>query len=349
MAVVFGGVVLIGPPAGDGPPLDPTSTGPTGTRALVVLLGELGAEIEVSDRVPTAADDVALVLADGLDEPGRNDIATWVEAGGTLVVADPGSPLHPFPVDAPGALVEGPFDQTCTIPALEMVTNLEPPPGSAGYGLVPGAEGCYFRDGAAYLAVAPRGEGDVVAVGGAGLFVNQSLGDADNAVLAAALLAPRAGTSVALLAPPTPGGGDEGLTDLVGDNVKASLVQLGVAFGVYLLWRARRLGSPVEEAQPVELASSELVVAVGNLLQQARHCDEAARLVGDDLRRRLAERVGLAADSPVAQVAEVAAARSGIPAERLHAAMAPPPLPGPEALVVHVAAAETLHQEVIHA
>jgi hypothetical protein len=134
----------------------------------------------------------------------------------------------------------------------------------------------------------------------------------------------------------------------VGDNVKAALVQLGVAFGVYLLWRARRLGSPVVESQPVALASSELVVAVGNLLQQARHSDEAARLVGDDLRRRLAERLGLGADSPAVQVAAVAAARTGIPVERFHAAMAPPPLAGPEALLVHAAAVETLHQEVNH-
>ncbi|HVL04212.1 MAG TPA: hypothetical protein VM386_07240, partial [Acidimicrobiales bacterium] len=163
------------------------------------------------------------------------------------------------------------------------------------------------------------------------------------------LLAPRAGTSVTILAPPAPGGGDAGLTDLVGDNVKAALAQLGVAFIVYVLWRARRLGSPVVESQPVALAASELVVAVGNLHQQARHPDQAARLVGDDLRRRLAERLGLGADSPAAHVAAVAADRTGIPVERLQAAMAPPPVPGPQALVVHAADAEALHQEVVHA
>ena len=351
VAVVVLGVVLIGPPAREGPPLDPTSTGPSGTRALVLLLGELGAEVDVSDQAPTAADDVVLVLADDLEASRRDDIASWVEAGGTLVVADPMSPLHPFPVESPGGLglVEGSFDGTCTIPALASVEDLEPPSGSTGYGAVPGAQGCYFRDGSAYLATMPRGDGHVVAVGGAGLFVNQVLGSADNAVLAAALLAPRAGTSVTILALPGPGGGDATLTDLVGDNVKAALGQLGVAFAVYVLWRARRLGAPVIESQPVALASSELVVAVGNLLQQARHSDRAARLVSDDLRRRLAERLGLGADSPAAHVAAVAADRTGIPVERLRTAMAPPPHPGPEALVVHAADAEALHQEVIHA
>lgn len=351
VAAVVLGVILIGPPATQGPPLDPASSGPLGTKALVLLLEELGAEVEVSDQAPPAEDDVALVLTDDLGEARRIEVEAWVEAGGTLVVADPLSALHPFPVEAPSGfgLVEAPFDATCALPALESVTEVEPPTGSIGYGLIPGTEGCFLRDDSAFLALASRGEGSIVALGGAGLFTNQALGDADNAVLAAVLLAPRVGTTVTFLRPPVPGGGDDGLAELVGDNVKASLAQLGVAFGLYVLWRARRLGSPVVEAQPVTLKSSELVVAVGNLLQQARHHDEAARLVGDDLRRRLAERLGLGGDAPVAQVAQVAAARTGVPVERVHAAMVPPHLAGPDALVAHAAEAEALHQEVVHA
>jgi hypothetical protein len=350
VVAVVAGVVLIGPPATDGPPLDPGSSGPLGTLALVLLLEELGAEVEVSDEAPVG-DGVALVLTDDLGEELRDGVDAWVEAGGTLVVADPQSPLHPFAVEvgAGFGLVEAPFDASCSLTALESVRELEPPAGSVGYALVPGSEGCFLRDGSAYLAVVPRGEGEVVAVGGAGLFTNQVLGDADNAVLAAALLAPREATAVTFLRPPAPGGGDDGLSDLVGDNVKAALVQLAVAFGLYVLWRARRLGSPVGEPQAVTLESSELVVAVGNLLQQARQCDEAARLVGDDLRRRLAERLGLGGDAPGPEVAEVAAARTGLPVERVQSAMAPPPLAGPEALVAHAAEVEALHQEIVHA
>lgn len=351
VAVVVVGVVLIGPPSGLRPPLDPSSNDPLGTRALVLLVEELGAEIEVSDQGPGAGDDVALVLSDDLGEEQRDDVEAWVEAGGTLVVADPVSLLHPFSIQAGSGLglVEAPFDDTCALPALASVAEVEPPGGSIGYELVPGSEGCFRRDGAAYVAVAPQGEGNVVALGGAGLFTNQALGDADNAVLAAVLLAPRVGTTVAFLRPPAPGSGDQGLLALVGDNVKASVAQLGVAFGVYVLWRARRLGSPVTESQPVALESSELVVAVGNLFQQAHHHDQAARLVGDDLRRRLAERLGLGGDTPAGQVAEVAAARTGVPAERLLSAMAPSPLTGSEALVAHAAEAEALHRELVHA
>ncbi len=351
VVVVVAGVVLIGRPAGSGPPLDPSSTGPLGTAALVALLDELGAEVDVGNAAPGPDDQVALVLADDLDDAGRAQLVSWTQAGGTLVVADPQSVLHPFPVkEAPGlGLLPAPVDRSCDLPALASVAEVAPPTGSVAYDLVPGSTGCYRQGGGAYLAAATEGDGVVVAVGGAGLFTNQAIGDADNAVLAAALLAPRPGTGVAFLRPPVPGSGGEGLAELVGDNVKAVLAQLGLAFVVYALWRARRLGRPVVERQPVELEASELVVAVGRLLQQARHHDEAARLVGDDLRRRLADRLGLGPDASAEQVAEVAARRSGIPVERVRATMAPPPLDDADALVAHAQRVEAVHQEVLHA
>ena len=54
----------------------------------------------------------------------------------------------------------------------------------------------------------------------------------------------------------------------MGDGVRGSLWQLALGFLVFALWKARRLGRPVAEPQPVELAASELTVAVGNLLQR---------------------------------------------------------------------------------
>ncbi len=351
LSVLVAGVLLVGRPTGEGPPLDPGSTGPLGTAALVVLLEELGAEVDVTDAPPGPAHDVALVLADDLDDAGRGELAGWVQAGGTLVVADPASTLHPFPVGEVPALgvVELPVDTTCDLPALAPVGAVEPPAGSVTYELLPGADGCFRRGADVYVAATAAGAGAVVAVGGAGVFTNQSIGEADHALLAASLLAPRPGTRLAFLAPPAPGSGSEGLAELVGDNVKAALVQLGLAFATYTLWRARRLGRPVEEPQPVALEASELVVAVGRLLQEARHHDEAARLVGEDLRRRLAERLGLAPDAAAEQVAEVAAARSAIPAARILAALEPPPLRGADDLVAHVTHAHAVHEEVVHA
>ena len=354
VAVVVLGVVLVGRPPSEGPPLDPASVGPTGTRALLLLLEELGAEVIVTDQPPEPGDprmvDVALVLADDLDDAGRTALGRWVDSGGTLVVADPLSPLHPFaPESPPGlGLVEQSFDADCAIAALAGVGELDPPPGSVAYQLVDGSQGCFHRGEAAFVAVAPTGRGAAVAVGGAGLFTNQALGDGDNAVLAASLVVPSPGTRVLFLRPPVPGSGSAGLSELVSRNVIAALWQLAVAFLVYAAWRARRLGRALSEPQPVDLQASELVVAVGHLLQHARHHDQAARLVGDDLRRRLAERLGLSGDASPREVAEVAALRSGIPAERILAAIDPPRLRDAGDLVARVSEAEAIGREVVH-
>ena len=52
----------------------------------------------------------------------------------------------------------------------------------------------------------------MVRLGGASVLVNRELGEADNAVLLASLLVPAEGTTVQVLQPPLPGGGDAGLS-----------------------------------------------------------------------------------------------------------------------------------------
>jgi hypothetical protein len=156
----------------------------------------------------------------------------------------------------------------------------------------------------------------VVRLGGASVLVNQELGEADNAILLASLLVPAEGTAVQLLQPPLPGGGAAGLGDLIAPRVRLALWQLVVAFVLLALWRARRLGRPVAEPQPVQLPGAELVVAVGNLLQRAKGRGQAAGLLTDDLRRSLAGRLGLPPSAPADQVAD-AAARPGMPRERV--------------------------------
>jgi len=323
-------VVLIGRPGDDGPPLDPSSTEPLGTRALVLLLEDLGAEVSVRDGGPEADDDVALVLADVLDDGERDGVRRFVEGGGRLVVTDPASPLQPYA--ATGTVGTEPLGRGCEVPALRDVERVDPV-GGVGFDVPPGGTACFRGGAGAFVAVADAGAGTVVGIGGAGLLTNAELGEVDNAVLAGALLAPVPGTRVAVVRPAAAGGGSKSLSDLVSPGVKGALLQLGVAFLVYALWRARRLGQPVPEPQPVPLAASELVVAVGNLLQQAGRRDQAGALLQADLRRRLAERLGLPLDAPAGVVATTAAARTGIPEERLRAALAPVSLSRDDELV----------------
>jgi hypothetical protein len=350
-AAVLVGALLVGPPAEDGEALDPESSGRLGALGLVRTLESLGAEVAPTRGAPGPDVDVAVVLGDRLGREGQDDLLAWVRGGRTLVVADPSSPL--VQVEPTGEVVDPRRDAGgCGIEALREVEELSVQ--GVGFDLGVRGRGCLSDgDGGSFVVATPLGDGTVVAVGGAAVWVNERLGRADNAVLAAALLAPTGGTQVAVVLPALVGGGSASLTDLVGDGPKQALLQLGVAFTLYALWRGRRLGRPVPEPQPVELAASELVVAVGDLLQQGRHHGRAAEVIREDLRRHLAARLGLPASAAPAHVAEVAAARTGLDRLRLSDLLAPAPaasapVGGDDELVALAAAASAVTEELDH-
>ena len=54
-------------------------------------------------------------------------------------------------------------------------------------------QSCFTRGDGAFVVADPRGDGWVVAVGGAGAFVNARLDSEDNAALAANIAVPRLG------------------------------------------------------------------------------------------------------------------------------------------------------------
>ena len=294
IAVLVAGVVALLAPrgGGDGPPLDPRSTKGLGTRALVETLGALGGDVAVTRDAPDASFTTALVLADDLPPARRDQVERWVRGGGTLVVTDPSSPLVPFPGagSTDVGLFQSDIDRRCDLPALRGVGRVSVEGGTV-FDAPAGTDACYPRGDGHWLVAAPVGEGTLVALGGAAPFVNRHLDEAGNAAVIAALLVPRQGTRVAFLRRPPPGtAGRRSLADLVSPRVKAAGWQLGFAFVLLALWRGRRLGRPVPEAQPVPLAGSELVVAVGGLLQRTGNRGRAAEVLRDDLRRECERR-----------------------------------------------------------
>jgi hypothetical protein len=302
-----------------GAPLDPGSTAPDGTKALVQLVDRLGGSLRVVDDAPTDDLDVALLLQDRLDRRQADELTGWIRRGGTLVVADPGSPFTP-----PGGT--GAFDElsgSCAVPALEAVERLDV--GLARtFAVGAGATGCFrVGDDEAFLVSEQEGEGQVISLGGPDLFTNELLGEADNPVLAAALLVDEGG-STGFLRPVPAGGGDRSLVDLVGTPVRAGLAQLVVAFGLVVLWRARRLGRPIEEPQPVRIEGSELTRAVGRLLENNRRPDRAAALLRDRARRELSGRLGLPLDGTVDAVRAAVAARTTLTEDEAWRAVAAP-------------------------
>jgi Domain of unknown function (DUF4350) len=342
-------VALVGGrPAEQGNPLDPDSPGPLGTKGIVEVLRALGARVTVSGDPPDTGAATALLLSDDLTAPARDRLLAWVGRGGTLVVADPSSAVtaaRPVGTTRIGPL-NAELERRCDLAALREVRRVSAP--GAQVFEVPtggGVRGCFPRGGGAWLLVQPLGAGNVVRLGGASAVVNRELGKADNAVLLASLLAPSTG-SVWVLRPPPPGGGNASLGDLVAPRVRLALWQLAVAFALLALWRARRLGRPVAEPQPVRLPGSELVVAVGNLLQRAKGRGQAAGLLADDLRRSLAERLGLPPSTPADQVADAAAQRSGVARERVLRALAPRSPRDEAELVAYSQAVDAVRREV---
>jgi hypothetical protein len=340
----------VGRPGDDGPPLDPTSTGRLGTKAVVTLLEELGAEVDITESAPGAGTDVALLLAGDIPDDQVAPFTVWLQNGGVLVVADPGSPLTPEVVGQPfGGLVEATISQaSCDVAALRDVARVDPV-GGVAYAVGEGDQSCFGDGESAFVVVHPQGQGTIVAVGGAAVFTNHVLDHQFNAVLAAGLLVPTGGERIALLRPPAPGAGEKSLSELISSNVKRALIQLAVAFCFYAAWRAIRLGRPVTEPQPVQIAGSELVSAVGNLLQQGRSPERAASILRSDLQRSVAQRLGIPRDLPPDAFAAAASARLTTDPATVQHALAGPPVGDDEELIALTRSIDTVRQEVLHA
>jgi hypothetical protein len=357
-------LVVGAPGTGDqGARYDPASTDPSGTRALVLLLESFGAEVTVTGDVPDDADgDVALVLSDPYapGSPREQGLLDWTRAGGTLVVADPVSELSSRVTTIGGALdTFGAAELSrgaCNIPELVDLDEVKFSGGYLLYDVPAGQQGCFVAedDPATAFVVARRlGRGTVVSLGSADVFVNASLDSADNAGLATALLLPTRDAHVVIIDPnyydgsEGAGGGDRSLTDVLSIGTRMAFLELLVAFAVYAWFRARRLGRPVVEAQPVELAGSELVVAVGQLLQQSGSPDRAAAMLRSDLRRRLCERLGLPRDASPEVVADVAARRSGVDHERVFTVVADLPVTSDDDLLKLARSADQIRKEIL--
>ncbi len=314
---------LAAPTPQDGLPLAPDSAAEDGTMALVETLEALGADVVVEPTPPDDAD-TALLLVDNIDEDTR---AAWREVatrGGTLVVADPSSELAPDQVgDSAFGLIDPPMRAQCDLPALEEVAEVQTA-GGATLDVPPGAVGCFPRGGGHWLVAMPQGSGVVVATGGASFVTNDALADTDNAMLAAALLAPRPGDVVAIAPPDFAAAGEgQGLAELIPDGAWLLAIQLTIAFVVLILWRVRRLGPPVVEEGEVALPGSELVIGLGNLYHQTGSAHYAARMLREDLRSSAAARLGLEPQSGIAEVAE-AAVGVGLDPDLVHNALTGP-------------------------
>jgi hypothetical protein len=293
LGVLAVGVLVVSPEPRSNRPFDPTAAGPAGAKGVVLLLEELGADVVIRASAPASAD-TALLLVDDLDDEQHDDLLDWVGDGGVLVVADPSSPL-----------VREASGGACPA-AIADVEVLQFAPAGAGR---------LDRDPACFRGAvrsSELGDGHLVVVEDGTPFINELLDEEDNAVLAASLLVPTGDEDVVFVEGGALGAGEEQLLDLVPRSVKQALVQAAVALLVYVLWRGRRLGRAVVERQPVRVAGSELVAAVGRLLGARRRPGDAAATIRLALVRDLERRTGVAPGGGAEPLVAAVAMRTGL-------------------------------------
>lgn len=197
-------------------PID-QSDSPSGTRGLILLLEEHGAEVARSAPPFLDEPDVALLHSDvPLDRQELREVATWIEDGGVFVVLGAPAPWATISRSLPpGEVSRGP----CDLSVLDDVSVLELGPqggtaltvevasaGSADHG-DQAREACFRPPGAAperspnagLVTMTSVGSGAIVGVGSQEIFTNRWLANADNSVLATSLLAPEPGTRVAVV------------------------------------------------------------------------------------------------------------------------------------------------------
>jgi hypothetical protein len=341
---------LLAGPGQEGAPLDPRSPGPSGTLALLDTLRELDVDVALE---PDGLDDRfarALILIDDLTEDERDGVRAWIEAGGVLVVADPRSAFAP---EAIGTAAIAGFgiaaaEPECALPALAEVDAIILGRDAVVYDEGAQGVGCFPRNDGFLLVAEPVGDGAIVALGGPDPWVNQNLDVRGHPELAVALLVDPQGGALGVLRTRLPGGGDATLADLIGDNVRLFALQLLVALLLVVGWRARRLGKPVSEPQPVAIPGSELVTAVGHLLQESGSRARAAEVLRADLHRTLEHRFGLPRGD-VRVVAAAVAARTGMPTDELERVLTGDPPADEAALVALAHDIEDLRAQLLHA
>jgi len=314
-----------------GGPMDPGSTSPDGTHALVTLLREHGVDV-------VEAQDVA--AAESAARPG------------TLIVVL--QTLQHLDDDVLRRLSSLPGDRLLVAPSTRTREALAPHITVAGSVPFGGAEpGCDLREatraGAVALGVSDEYEAvedfpitrcydgalvrytddgrNVTVVGSGDFMVNGGLLTEGNAALAMNLAgaAPR----VIWYAPQKrQGESDAGaeIADLIPPAVRWIVIQLFLTIALVALWRGRRLGPLVAERMPVVVRASETVEGRGRLYRSRRARDRAATALRTATLQRLLPRLGLSINAEPPAVVQAVAARSGQHPETLaHTLFGPPP------------------------
>jgi hypothetical protein len=152
-----------------------------------------------------------------------------------------------------------------------------------------------------------RGAGRLIVLGSAEPFTNALLDEADNAVLAAALLGPAPGDRLVVIPRPSePVEATESLIGLIPNGVWQLLALLVLALLLAVIWQGRRDGVVIAESLPPVLPSAELARSLAGLLQRSGDRTDTAERLRRGHRHAAAHALGLSPElDPAVLVDEV--------------------------------------------
>lgn len=304
--------------------LDPESAGALGTRALSQILEEHGVDVEVvrdHAAAATALDDepATLVLTDtpALSDEGllaltdaAHDVVLIAPRSRTLDLLIPGAEPAGF-ADA------GAIDPECDFPDAERAGAVQP---DAVFSAPDDVLACYPGGDGFGLLAAEHGDGIVAAVDGTALLTNEDLAENGNAALGVNLMG-RNGTVVWY----QPGPGDTDLTssdpslgDLTPPWVSPVIVLLLAAGVAAAIWRGRRFGPLVAERLPVTVRATETTEGRARLYAHSRDAVHAADQLRLGALERIGRLLGLGNAASASEIADAAAARTGLDRAGVH-------------------------------
>jgi len=351
-------------------PFSIDSTQPDGYGALALLARGEGANVTSIGAAELtggrSADAVVVPRPSRLGAEERRGLLELARGGAVVVMGERfegaiedeltfGDPYAvPFRELADDPAIESPPGQ-CDIASLVGLGDIDTA-FSLPIPVLQGERSCYGTGTEAYFTERAEGAGTVVTMSDPLLWVNARLQPAkeeggqplDNAATFLALTGAGPGTALRFVDPAS-GSGDapNGTCDpieLLPLPVKLALVQGLVALVFWLWWRGRRLGRPVTEPLPVEIAASELVGAVGDLLRRRGSAGRAATSMRQDTHRLLARRLGFPQGAPSGALVERVAALTGRPPAEVAAVLLDPGEPGGTAVPDTEALLRLTHQ-----
>lgn len=353
-------------------PYEPSSSRPDGSAAVAAVLREDGVDVREARRTADAADALRAgrtvlvtdpsglsrpqleALSDALDE-GTGHLVLLTPDFGSLSVLAPGVRPSGTVAEGAGTLAADPrcgeaSFRARTVDAGPITLGEDRAAGgttttapSILYQGPEDARSCFADAGGASIVRTDR----VTVLGSAAYLTNGHVSRADNSAVALNALGGSAGLTWYLPSATDPmAPRSAGPLAMLPAWLLPTVAWLLVCLLVWLLAVSRRLGPVVVEPLPVTVRAQELVVGRAHLLERSGARDRAARALRSAAAMRLAEKLGVRRQEPLAALLAALGPHTDRTAEQLHALLGPIPVPTDEDLVRLAHDLDALEKEI---